>query len=233
MHEIDWGQVIAQVVGFLVVLFILKKYAWGPVIDMLEERRAKIQGDFDEIDAQRAEVAAVRKGLDDRLAGIEHEARERIQAAVAEGESVGNEIKLKARQEAQAIQRRAEEQVERDRDKAQVALRNEMVTMVVAATEKMLRENAEVVTGEMKEKVEASIKDLREALNGDDAGAIKTRTEALSAAMQEVGAAIYGAQQAANAPGGGGESAPGGGQNGNAGSGEGEPDTVEGEFREV
>ena len=61
-------------VGFLVVLFILKKYAWGPVIDMLEERRAKIQGDFDEIDAQRAEVAAVRKGLDDRLAGIEIDA---------------------------------------------------------------------------------------------------------------------------------------------------------------
>ncbi|MEZ4650361.1 MAG: F0F1 ATP synthase subunit B [Candidatus Eisenbacteria bacterium] len=158
MHEIDWGQVIAQVVGFLVVLFILKKYAWGPVIDMLEERRAKIQGDFDEIDAQRAEVATVRKGLDDRLAGIEHEARERIQAAVAEGESVGNEIKLKARQEAQAIQRRAEEQVERDRDKAQVALRNEMVTMVVAATEKMLREKLDADSH--KKQVEAFIDSL-------------------------------------------------------------------------
>jgi F-type H+-transporting ATPase subunit b len=140
MHEIDWGQVIAQVVGFLVVLWILRKYAWGPVIDMLEERRARIQGDFDEIETKRNEVASVRRQLDERLRGIDQEARERIQAGVAEGEALGNEVKLKAREEAQAILRRAAEQVERETDKAQVALRNEMVTMVVAATGKLLQE---------------------------------------------------------------------------------------------
>ena len=135
--------------------------------------------------------------------------------------------------EVQRLQREAEEHASEDAAKREAVEARNTGDSLAYSAEKMLRENAEVVTGEMKEKVEASIKDLREALNGDDAGAIKTRTEALSAAMQEVGAAIYGAQQAANAPGGGGESAPGGGQNGNAGSGEGEPDTVEGEFREV
>ena len=146
MHEIDWGQVIAQVVGFLVVLWILRKYAWGPVIDMLEERRAKIQGEFDEIDSKHIEVASIRKQLDERLRGIDQEARERIQAGVAEGEAVGNEVKLKAREEAHAILRRAEEQIERDKDKAQVALRDEMVTMVVAATEKLLQEKLDAET---------------------------------------------------------------------------------------
>lgn len=143
---IDWGQVIAQVVGFLVVMWILRRYAWGPVIDLLEERRAKIVGEFDEIESQRREVASVRQKLDERLRGIESEARERIQQAVAEGEHVGNEVKLKARQEGQAILRRAEEQVERERDKAQVSLRNEMVTMVVAATEKLLEEKLDPET---------------------------------------------------------------------------------------
>lgn len=158
MHQIDWGQVIAQVVGFLVVLWILRRYAWGPVIDMLEERRARIQGDFDAIEAQRGEVAAVRRQLDDRLKGIEQEAREKIQAAMAEGQTAGNEVKSKAREEAQTILRRAEEQVERDREKAQVALRNEMVTMVVAATEKLLEEKLDAAAH--RSRVEAFIDGL-------------------------------------------------------------------------
>ena len=134
-------------------------------------------------------------------------------------------------EEVQRLQRDAEEHAAEDAAKREsVEARNTGDSLAYSA-EKMLRDNAEVVEGEPKEKVEAAIKELREALNGDDTAAIKSKTEALSAAMQEVGAAIYGAQQAANAPGGGGESGPG--QNGSAGSGEGEPDTVEGEFREV
>lgn len=157
-HEIDPGQIITQVVGFLVVLWILRKYAWGPVIDMLEERRARIQGDFDEIDTKRAEVATVRRELDERLRGIDQEARERIQAGVAEGEAVGNEVKQKARDEAHAILLRAEEQVVRERDKAQVALRNEMVDMVLTATEKLLQEKLDGETH--KARVESFIDSL-------------------------------------------------------------------------
>src|SRR5690606_17101535 len=135
--------------------------------------------------------------------------------------------------EVQRLQREAEEHASEDAAKREsVEARNTGDSLAYSA-EKMLRDNAEVVEGEPKEKVEAAIKALRDSLAGEDTAAIKEQTEALSAAMQEVGAAIYGAQQAANAPGGGGESGPNGATGGGAGAGEGEPDTVEGEFREV
>ncbi|MEX2584038.1 MAG: molecular chaperone DnaK [Gemmatimonadota bacterium] len=137
-------------------------------------------------------------------------------------------------EEVQRLQQDAEEHAAEDAAKREsVEARNTGDSLAYSA-EKMLRDNAEVVEGEPKEKVEAAIKELRDALGGEDTAVIKEKTEALSAAMQEVGAAVYGAQQAANAPGGGGESGPAGGSNGASGdNGEGEPDTVEGEFREV
>jgi molecular chaperone DnaK len=90
----------------------------------------------------------------------------------------------------------------------------------------MLADNKEIITEDQKAKVEAAVKELRDALAGEDAEAITQKTEAVSAAMQEVGAAIYGAQQAANAPGGGGGGADAATEGEEAG-------TIEGEFREV
>jgi molecular chaperone DnaK len=131
--------------------------------------------------------------------------------------------------EVQRLTRDAEEHAAEDAAKREsVEVRNTADSLAYSA-EKLLRDNAEVVAAEQKEQVEAAIKDLRESLTGEDVAAIKSKTEALSAAMQAVGAAIYGAQQAANAPGGGG----GTGADGASEAGEGEPDTVEGEFREV
>ena len=69
-----------------------------------------------------------------------------------------------------------------------------------------------------------AVAEVRASLSGTDNEVIADKLAALSKAMQEVGQAVYGAQQAANAPGGGGESQPGG---------DAEGETIEGEFREV
>jgi molecular chaperone DnaK len=133
-------------------------------------------------------------------------------------------------EEVQRLTRDAEEHATEDAKKrAAVESRNTADSLAYSA-EKMLRDNAEVISEDQKQPVQAAIDDVREALKGDDVEAIQAKSEALSQAMQQVGAAIYGAQQAANAPGGGGE----GGQHdaGEAPEGE-EAGTIEGEFREV
>lgn len=140
MHQIDWGQVLTQIIGFLVVLGILKKFAWGPILDLLEARREKIRREFADIDAEKARALELKAKLDAELKAIEAQARVKIQEGVQEGERVGGEIKEKARQDAHALLQRAEEQVERERDKAQVQLRDDMTSMVLAATERILHE---------------------------------------------------------------------------------------------
>jgi len=129
-------------------------------------------------------------------------------------------------EEVQRLQRDAEEHAAEDAEKrAEIEARNTGDSLAYSA-EKLLRDNAEIIAATHKEQVEAAVKELRDALAGTDVGAIRGKTEALSAAMQEVGAAIYGAQQASNAPG-------AGGTGGEHDSGDAEADTIEGEFREV
>ncbi|MBK8229835.1 MAG: F0F1 ATP synthase subunit B [Candidatus Eisenbacteria bacterium] len=135
-----WSQVVTQIVGFLIALLILKKYAWGPVLALLEERRQKIQAEFDKIESTRQEVASLKGEVETQLRNMEAQARTRIQEAVQEGQRVAAEITEKARSESRELVERAKDEIARDRDKARVELRNEMVQMVVIATERVVSE---------------------------------------------------------------------------------------------
>ena len=48
MSLVDTPQVVTQILGFLLMVWILRRYAWGPLIGMLEARREKIAGEFKE-----------------------------------------------------------------------------------------------------------------------------------------------------------------------------------------
>ena len=56
MELIDIRQVLTQILGFLLMVWILRRYAWGPLIGMLEARREKIAGDFKAADRAKAEA---------------------------------------------------------------------------------------------------------------------------------------------------------------------------------
>ena len=104
--------------------------------------------------------------------------------------------------------------------------RNQAESLAYSA-EKMVADNAEVISEDQKKSVTDAVTAVREALKGEDNAVVTEKLEALSKAMQEVGAAVYGAQQAANAPGNGGGEQPGDASEGP------EAEPIEGEFREV
>ncbi len=115
------------------------------------------------------------------------------------------------------------------RKREQVETRNKADSMIFTA-EKALRDYAEQIPDGTKKTIETKIEDVRKALEGDDMNTIKRASDALGAAIQEIGAAMYGEQ-----PGGAGAM---GGQPSPDGSGSmgGEPDSgedvIEGDFTE-
>ncbi len=121
----------------------------------------------------------------------------------------------------EAEQHAAEDQEKRDA----VEVRNGGDSLAYSA-EKLLKDNDEQISSELKAPVETAISELREALAGDDIAEIRTKTEALSEAMQGIGQAIYGAA---------GENGAGPIPDADDASdgGEEEASTIEGEFREV
>jgi molecular chaperone DnaK len=129
-------------------------------------------------------------------------------------------------EEVKRLQREAEEHASEDQAKRSAAEARNTGDSLAYSAEKMLHDHADKVTEEQKSKIETLVKDLRAVLPGTDADAIREKTEELSAAMQEVGQAVYGQASAAAGANGASEGAPGGAPGEEAG-------TVEGEFREV
>lgn len=126
---------IAQVVNFFLVILVLKKFAFGPIQQMLEQRRARIaEGEekLKRIEQQLAEsekttAAAIAKANDEALRLI-HEAKE---GAHAFSEQKAQE----AIAQAQQILAKAEAAAQADREKITAELKRDFGRLVVAATQ--------------------------------------------------------------------------------------------------
>lgn len=136
---IDIKQVATQILGFLILLWGLRKWAWGPVLGMLEARRQKIAGAFDEAERRKAEALELKARYEQDLRGIEAQARQRIQQAVSEGQKVAGEIRAQAQNDAQQRVARAEDEIAREREKAKEILKEQIIELSVRSAEKILR----------------------------------------------------------------------------------------------
>jgi len=139
MNLIDIRQVLTQILGFLLMVWILRRYAWAPLLGMLEARRQKIAGEFKEADRLKAEAQELKGRYEQELRGIEARARERLLEAVHEGQKVAGEIKAQAQQEAARRLERAADEIAREREKAKEVLKEQIIALAMRSAEKILR----------------------------------------------------------------------------------------------
>jgi len=140
MNLIDIPQVATQILGFLLLVWILRKYAWGPVLKALEDRRQKIEGDFREADRAKEQANELKLSYELKLRAADAEARTRIQSAVEEGQRVAAEIKAQAQTEATQRLARAEDEMMREREKAKEQLKEQIIKLSLGAAAKILRQ---------------------------------------------------------------------------------------------
>ncbi len=137
---LEIGQIVTHIIGFLIAVFLLKKFAWKPLLSILEQRRSKIKSEFDSIDKEKEKVGDLLSDYQTKLKEIDSLARVKIQEAAREGQKLANEIKENARKESKDILTRAREEIQMDVDKAKVQLKNDLVTMTIRVAEKLIRE---------------------------------------------------------------------------------------------
>lgn len=133
------GETITHLVAFLIFFWIMWKFAWPAIINLLSQRQEEIAKGFADIENKQAELTKMQEDYAAKLSHIEQEARVRIQEAVADGRRVAGELTEKARAEAQEITDRAKRSMELELDKARIELRDEVASMVVGASERLLR----------------------------------------------------------------------------------------------
>lgn len=160
MDLINLRLVVTQILGFLVLLWALNKWAFGPLLGMLEARRAKIAGEFAAAERAMAEAQEQKARFEQELRGIEARARQRLTEAVAEGQKVAAEIRQQAQAEATRRIERAQDDIARENEKAKERIKQQVIGLALHSAEKILRQKLDDpaqrrLAGEFIDEVEA------------------------------------------------------------------------------
>ncbi|CRX38932.1 F0F1 ATP synthase subunit B [Estrella lausannensis] len=135
---IELKQVISQVIAFLLMMAILKRFTWKPLLAILEERRAKIRAEFDEIANKKEAAEKLKEEYRNKMADIENSKNRELQEAHKKAKELAKEIQLEALGQAKGIVNKALLDAEREAMKVKEDMKNEVAKMAVAIAEKLI-----------------------------------------------------------------------------------------------
>jgi F-type H+-transporting ATPase subunit b len=161
--NINLGEVLVQLIAFVIVFWAMKLMAWKPLLASLAARRETIRHKLGEIEKAKKEIEQLKAEYTAHLQKIDDESRAKIQQAVDEGRTIAREIQDKARTESQAAFDKAKENIELEVNKARLTLRRDIADLTVNATERVLNEKMSDPR-QQQEKMLAIIQDLEKSL---------------------------------------------------------------------
>lgn len=144
------SEIVAQIISFLLLFFLLRIFAWNKVLALLDARREKIAAEFREIEEVKAEVAKIKADYEAQLAAIDQTAARKIQEAVIAAKQVSEDIRKQAHGEAERIIRSGRESAQFELSKTKEVLKNEIVDLVIKTVKGVI---GETLTGEQDERM--------------------------------------------------------------------------------
>lgn len=151
---IDWKILLAQLVNFLIVYFLLSKFAFKPLMKVLDERRKKVAESLET--AQKIEDQKIE--MDEKVATALSQAREEAQAMVAQTQSALKEERSKQRAETEKATAKmmadTKAQIAAMKKETKTELAREIGLLVVKATERIIEQD---IPQETKKKVDEEI----------------------------------------------------------------------------
>jgi len=137
--EASPGLMIWTVVLFVITLYILKRYVFGPVSEAIEKRRAAIAQSIEEAEQSREEARRLLEEYRERLAEARKEADELRERARRDAERQGQEMLRDATQRRDQLLADTDSQIEAETRRALTELRDEVVDLALLAAEKVTR----------------------------------------------------------------------------------------------
>ena len=137
----DPGLFIWTIITFLVLLALLAKFAWRPLLDALERRQESIRKSLDDARHAKQELERLQSESQRILAQARTEAEAIITRTRDDASRFREELRQKAQQEASAIVKNAERQIELETARALQQIRHEAVDLSVAIASKLLQRN--------------------------------------------------------------------------------------------
>lgn len=142
MISLNLNIFIAQLLTFLVALFIVWKVSWGPLVSMMKSRKEKILQDIDSAEMLKKDAQGI---LDDYQKKLEHLAREKeriLSATREEAELAKNDIVKAAQLEVNELREKVLMELRDEKSAIVKELRGEIINTAMQLSEKVLEENA-------------------------------------------------------------------------------------------
>ena len=131
---VDWQHLIAQIISFSIVCFVLYRFAYRPVLAILEKRRQQIAEGLSNAEKIKAELARSEAQRQEKMAEVNAQATKMIEEARAAAKRVQEMETQKAITAAEQILVKAREAAERDHDRMLAELKREVGRLVVQTT---------------------------------------------------------------------------------------------------
>ncbi len=135
---VSWGKFIAQIILFLVVYWVLKTYAFGPILQVLNERRRRIEEGQHNAEKIKKQLAEAELRYQEVLRKANDEASRLIEEARASSDALTQRQLQQAIKDAEGIITKAQESISQERNKMVAEVKNEMVGLVVQTTAKVV-----------------------------------------------------------------------------------------------
>lgn len=136
--SINPGLMVWTAITFGISVFVLWRFAFGPLQRVIDERRSKITESIDTAEETRAEAARLLSEYRETLASVRAEAEEILERSRKAGDTTKAEILAEARHQAQRTVEKAQEQLERDVRVALQQLKGEIAGLTLMATEQVV-----------------------------------------------------------------------------------------------
>ena len=137
--SIDSTLLWATIVIFALFAFVLGKFAWGPLLKVVDEREKSIRDQVDSAERAAAEARDLLAKHEELVRGAAREREEVLARATKEADALRAELVGKARAEAEAAVARAREQIGRERDQAVADLRAQVADIAVEAASRIVK----------------------------------------------------------------------------------------------
>lgn len=135
---INWGLLLAQLINVGLLIWLLSRYLYRPVLNILNERTQRIQESLQDADKIKEQLARAKQDYDAELARARQEAAGILAQAQDRAKSQEQEIVAQARVEAERIRNESREQAQQERERLLRDLKGQMAELVTMTATRVL-----------------------------------------------------------------------------------------------
>lgn len=136
--DIVWSSFFIQILAFLLLYFLLSKFAFGPLFGIMEKRRQHVQEQLQTSERSRKEAEELLKQQKEALQQARKEAHEIIEQSRTTANRTAEDLLAQAKAEAARIKEEAVRDIENEKNKAVAALRSQVSAMSVLIASKII-----------------------------------------------------------------------------------------------